>query len=668
MMKKSVTVSLALLLAFSASTAAFADQQTQGKRRVGFFERLFGGVGKPSRRPAGQPEWWEDGNESGVRILRGGVETPSVKKSKSKVAVAQVAVKKKKVIPSAVLIDPEISEGLGMGNIDYVPMKLAAVFDTGLMKFKVPGVEDSAIKAVLSDKKTDIRALEPVRKAVIEHYIANGFKPLWTGDGNINERGLVVLDLLAKADAEGLAPLRYKPAVLDKFEGAVAQLDGDTLGLAQFDVELTVAAVTYALHQSGGAYEPERLSAYFDLKSQRVAPTVAVRVLAYSPFPAEYLKGLAPVHPAYLAMKAELATLKNDAPSTVENFEDGKRVRIGQKDARVLQLRQRLVQDGFVSLSDAVVPEDKRNILDKVLAKGLKRFQEAKGVAQTSNLDSATVRALNGPDRSELRDKLLSSMERLRWLPDDLGARHVLVNQASYRVNVVEQGKLIWASNVIVGKPLTQTAVFSDTFETVVYNPTWGVPESILLNEYLPKLRANPGYLDKIGFKVVKADGKVTSSKAVNWNAVGANSGMGIVQPAGGSNALGEIKFLFPNTHSIYMHDTPNRNLFKESKRNFSHGCVRVENPREFAEVLLELDRSTVDAEIDSGETKAVKVNKKTNVHLAYFTAWPDENGIMQYYSDAYGRDVTLKSARSVMDKLGGGNAGAKFVENVQAD
>jgi L,D-transpeptidase YcbB len=233
---------------------------------------------------------------------------------------------------------------------------------------------------------------------------------------------------------------------------------------------------------------------------------------------------------------------------------------------------------------------------------------------------------------------------------------------------VMENGRLIWASNVIVGKPLTQTAVFSDTFETVVFNPTWGVPQSIILNEYLPKLRANPGYLDKIGFKAVNASGKPVSSRTIDWNQVGANSGIGIMQPAGGSNALGEVKFLFPNAHSIYMHDTPNRDLFEKSVRNFSHGCVRVENPREFAEVLLEMDRATVDGNIEAGATKTVKVTKKTSVHLAYFTAWPDEGGIMRYHSDAYGRDQTLKAARSLVYKQAGGGQGQKLVENTKRE
>jgi L,D-transpeptidase YcbB len=247
-----------------------------------------------------------------------------------------------------------------------------------------------------------------------------------------------------------------------------------------------------------------------------------------------------------------------------------------------------------------------------------------------------------------------------------MGSRYVLVNQAGYRATLTENGEEVWASNIIVGKALTQTHVFSDTFETVVFNPTWGVPASIIQNEYLPKLRANPGYLDKIGFQVVNSKGKRVSSRSVDWYSVSATN-IGIVQPAGDGNALGEVKFLFPNKHSIYMHDTPTRKLFKESKRNFSHGCVRVENPRDFAQVLLGWDRDKIDSSIDGGESSSVKVTTKTNVHLSYFTAWPGENGEIQYYSDAYGRDETLKQARAQVFKQSGGIAGAKLVENDKA-
>jgi L,D-transpeptidase YcbB len=658
-MKKSasIIVSAVALLCFTAETVLAQESRP---RRKGFFESIFGPRTKPRRefRPA-RDFWWED-DPSEVRVIRGPEKKPKLQ-SKKQIAVDKPG-KKKPAVKTA-FVDPEIGEGLGMGNLTYAAPKQEPVFDPSFAKATVADVAPSAIKVVLSDRSTNIRTTDVIRKAVLEFYKTNNFNPIWTENGNISARGLAVLDLLAKAGEEGLEPLRYKPVVLEKFDGAVAQLDGDTLGLAQFDVGLTVAALTYAQHQSGGAYEPEKLSAYHDLKPQRIAPTTAVRVLAYSPFPSEYLKGLAPTHTAYAALKSELAKVVSTAPSDVPAIVEGKRIRIGQKDSRIGELRKRLINDGFISLDEASVDPEKLNTLDKTLGKAVKRFQEAKGIAQTSNLDNATVKALNGPDSDEVRDKLMASMERLRWLPDNLGRRHVFVNQASYRVDVIEDGKAIWSSNVIVGKPLTQTAVFSDTFETVVFNPTWGVPQSIIMNEYLPKLRSNPGYLDKMGFKVVSPSGKVVSSRSVNWNGVGSNSGYGVVQPAGETNALGEVKFLFPNSHSIYMHDTPNRNLFSESRRNFSHGCVRVENPRDFASVLLKWDRDKVDSKIDGGDSQTVKVTNKTEVHLAYFTAWPDEKGIIQYYSDAYGRDATLTTAFGLMRKLYGGDSDRKVVQ-----
>ncbi len=645
-MKKIVVLSLTVLVGF----AALAEPSyARDGRRLGFFDRLFGRFDRPRVRVE-RRAWWENDPSTSPEIVR------PVKIKQKKVAL------KPRVVP--VEIDPEDGENFGMGNLDYVPPKLVSMYFTGFEKLTGEATDVAAIRLILADRSTTLRATADVRKTVLDYYESSGFKPLWTENGNINARGLAVLDVLSKANEQGLEPLRYKPDVLASYDGAVAQLDGDGLGLAQFDVGLTIAALTYAIHVSGGAYEPERLSAYYDIKSERVSPNSAIKVLAYSPYPAEYLGTLPPTHPAYVAMKAELAKLNVAPTSATPKFPDGKRVRIGQKDPRIEILRQRLVEANYISVPDADVPGDERAVLDKQLAKALKRFQEAKGVGQTSNLDTATVKALNGPDLSELKDKLLSSMERVRWLPKNLGRRHVLVNQASYRVNLMEDGKFIWASNVIVGKPLTQTAVFNDTFETVVFNPTWGVPQSIILKEYLPKLRANPGYMDKLGFKVIKADGKVVSSRSVDWNSVGANSGIGIMQPSGDGNALGEVKFLFPNKHSIYMHDTPNRELFSQAKRNFSHGCVRVENPREFAEILLGWDRERVDAEIDGGESKSVKVEQKTEVHLAYFTAWPDETGIMQYHSDAYGRDATLKSARALMYKLSGGDADQKLVQN----
>jgi L,D-transpeptidase YcbB len=651
-MKKSVIISVSLLAAFAVIADSAFAQDAQKPRRKGFFESLFGTRDSNTPRRFGrQKEWWE--KDSGdVNIIYG-------TRPKAKLANKPKAAKPK-VVQTA-FIDPDVAEGLGMGNLPYALPRLVPVFDPAMNKQLAEGTEPAAIKIILSDKKTEIRTGALTRKTVLDHYQATSFKPLWVANGKLTERGVALLKTLQTSNLDGLEPRRYKPAVLETFDSPLPE---DNLGLAQLDVGLTVAALDYALHMSGGAYEPAQLSAYHDIKPQPVSATVALRVLAYSPFPQVYLSSLAPKHPAYALMKAELDTTLSTEEKP-DAMAEGKRIRIAQKDPRILTLRKFLVDEGYIDLADASTDPGKEEILDKTLAKALKAFQTAKGIGQTSNLDTATVRAINGPKSLDRREQLITNMERLRWLPKDLGARHVFVNQASYTVDVMDAGKLVWESKVIVGRPLTQTSVFSDTMETVVFNPSWGVPQSILLNEYLPKLRRNPGYLDKIGFKVVNEKGKVVSSSSINWNGVGSNSAIGVQQPPGESNALGELKFLFPNKHSIYMHDTPNRQLFAETNRNFSHGCVRVENPREFASVLLGWDRSRVDADVESGESTTVKIARQPQVHLTYFTAWPDKDGKLQYFSDAYGRDSTLKTARATVLRVLSGQQGQKFVQNI---
>ena len=648
-MIKRLALSVSMIAAFAVVTLS-ADAAEQVKRkRKGFFESLFGSYEGSSRerrlrQPKSDRAWWEDGDD--VRIIYGDGNKPK---------------KKKNTTTATAFVDPEIGEGLGMGNRVYALPKLFTVADPAFSKLTTIETDNSAIRLALADKAMPVQALEATRKLVLEHYKSAGFAPIWTKNGQLGERGVVLLKYLAKAADEGLEPQRYLPAVLKSFDNPQSQIDGDSFAAAQLDVGLTVAALNYAQHISGGAYEPLKLSGYHDMTPEAVDGKTALRVLAWSPFPDVYLQGLAPTHPAYAAFKSELALSVSVRPENPE-MPSGKRIRVGQKDSRIVLLRERLVKDGFIPLIDAEVADDKRDVLDKVLAKALKAFQQAKAVPQTSNLDDLTTKALNGLDNGATRERLISNMERLRWLPKSLGNRHVFVNQASFKVAVMEAGKPVWTSNVIVGRPFTQTAVFSDSMETVVFNPSWGVPQSIILNEYLPKLRRNPGYLDKIGFKVVNANGKVVSSRSVNWSAVGSRTAIGIQQPPGASNALGEIKFLFPNKHSIYMHDTPNRHLFAESSRAFSHGCVRVENPREFAQVLLGWDAAKIADGIESGASKNITLEKPVPVHLTYFTAWPDVTGKIQYFSDIYERDSTLLQARKIVAKAFGTSENQRIV------
>lgn len=626
-----------------------ADADTLFKRRKpNFFEKLFGiGHVNENNNSGGlfggrkrQPQWWENTNSNGDTSLYGGEPGTYTKKAK------------KAPVQQAAYVDPEVASGIGMGNLTYIPPVVVPVVDPSFSKLTVEGADNNAIRLVLSDRGTQIRSSGDIRKAVLDYYKASSFKPLWTSNGAVTERAIGLLGYLAKADEDGLAANTYLPKPLTDFFAPQSQIDGDSLAAAELDVGLTVAAVTYAQHLSGGAYEPNRLSGYNDLKPEKADAVATLNAISWISQPEKYLAGLAPKHPAYALFKAELARLQT-TDDAQDQFPSGPRVKVGKSDPRIPQLRDIMLSMNYLGEMDAIVDSEKEEVLDKKLSKALKSFQESKRIAQTGVLDDATVKALSGPDKNQMRETLITNMERVRWLPKDLGRRHVFVNQAAFRVDVMDDGKPVWSSKVVVGKPMTQTAVFSDAMETVVFNPSWGIPQSILLNEYLPKLRRDPGYLDRIGFKVVNSSGKLVSSSSVNWYGVGSNSQIGVQQPPGGDNALGELKFLFPNSHSIYMHDTPSKKLFDNASRAFSHGCVRVQNPREFAQVLLGWDSDKVDELLargaDSGTSTNVALKQKIPVHLTYFTAWPDESGNIEYFSDIYERDKSMLQARTMI-------------------
>jgi len=241
-------------------------------------------------------------------------------------------------------------------------------------------------------------------------------------------------------------------------------------------------------------------------------------------------------------------------------------------------------------------------------------------------------------------------MERMRWLPRDFGYKHIFVNSASYKLEIINNKRQIWQTKVVVGKRQNQTSFFIDKMKTVVFNPYWGVPQSIITREMLPRLQANPGYLDQRGFEVFNRRGQKVRSSSIDWyNYGGSSVPFSVRQPPGSRNALGRIKFMFPNKHAIYLHDTPKKHLFKQSARAFSHGCVRVKDPLKFAENILGWDRARIDRKIATGKNGGVRLKTSIPVYLAYFTAWADQDGNVSYFSDVYGRDRRLDQALNLI-------------------
>jgi murein L,D-transpeptidase YcbB/YkuD len=629
-------LSVAAIAASFASQTVLADASREEKRK-GFFESLFGAPKRKKNRRTILPWWKEDSGSFYGRDYYGDEDYD----------------------------DPEPIPGKGMGNLTYVSPKLVALSESSFSKLFAPDVQSQAILAELSSQKTIIRVTKEVRQPILDLYWNAGFKPLWLNGNAPSERALAVLAFAAKVSEDGLEPLAYLPTGLSSFSNVTEQLSTDPQDLAKFDIAMTAATLKLAREISGGQFEPDSLSLYNDIKPERVDAGQALKILAWSPFPEAYLKDLMPKHESYGLMKAELAKLRaNKQKPAYEKIAEGKPVKAGKSDPRISLVRDRMQDMGFLSSEESYVEPEFSSTLDEGLSAALKKFQKSVKLRQTGILDLATVKNLNRDTSQRDIQRLVYNMERMRWLPKNLGKRFVFVNQPAFEVQVMDHGNEVWHSNVIVGKPLNQTSAFHDEMETVVFNPSWGVPQSIIVNEYLGKLRRDPGYLDRQGFKVIAPNGKVIRSSSVNWAAYGSRPPFGVQQPPGKGNALGELKFLFPNSHDIYMHDTPTKNLFSESSRAYSHGCIRVQNPREFAEVILGWDRDRVDRETDSRKSQSVVLSHKIPVHITYFTAWPDSSGKINYFNDVYERDEAMEKALAVLASAREADSTQKLVQN----
>jgi murein L,D-transpeptidase YcbB/YkuD len=539
----------------------------------------------------------------------------------------------------------------------YQPVKLVSLADPKLNAPTPPQVLASTILYELRSDASGVRVTARQRDAIINFYRLNNFAPLWTTSEGLNDRAKRVLDLFSRAEEDALNPGDYLPTSLSSFRDTGQSARGDVNALARLDISVTAKAIRYAEDIYSGRIVPKRLSGYYDVEPPSLNLGQALYQLSAYPDPAAYLASLAPTHPAYAAFKRELAALRTKPGADArESIPAGNRVKPGEKDARVISVRERMVELGFLSEDDASAwmlghaetdpdPTGYEQTLDKELAKALKKFQAAQEIKQTGAIDKATIAALNGPSDENNLEKLLLNMERMRWLPREMGDRYIIVNQAAFQLRLMDGNRIAWQTKVIVGKPETQTFVFSDEMETVVINPYWGVPQSIIKYELMPYLARDRGYLDKLGYEVLNSNGKRISSRSVNWWAYGKTIPVSVRQPPGDDNALGRIKFLFPNAHDIYMHDTPTKKLFSEDVRAFSHGCIRVENPREFAEHVLGWDRQRIEDMIETGENRNISLEKHIPVHLTYFTAWPDASGKIVYHPDIYERDARLKRA-----------------------
>jgi murein L,D-transpeptidase YcbB/YkuD len=516
---------------------------------------------------------------------------------------------------------------------------------------EAPSAEVLGARRFLSD--VSVRATDEVAKTV-EAYYGNPNKPLiWTSEDGISERGRAMMSALASADTVGLSPDDYLVAMpaetADPTDPEKRQRE-----LMAFEVALSAKVLTYVQDTTRGRIDPNKISGYYDFKRKGVNVSPVLDMLRMSPDVAAYLRNRDPKSPQFVALRDELARLKaEDAEADTQTITiaPGTLLKPGQSKPETAQVIGALKQVA----SDAVLTQHAATLTAYTgtpeytpeLVALVEQFQEEKGLKPDGVVGPATIRAMTGHTNAEKIAKLQVAMEAIRWLPADLGSRHVFINAPAFEATYVNEGKEQLSMRVVVGSKANQTYFFQDQIQTVEFNPYWGVPKSIIVNEMLPKLRADPSYLDRLGYEVSYGGRKVASSQ-VDWNATHA---VDVRQPPGGDNALGELKILFPNEHAIYMHDTPSKSYFNRDMRALSHGCVRLSEPRVMAAAVMGTTVEEIGKQIASGQNRAVQVPEKIPVYVSYFTAWPNKDGVIEYFDDVYSRDdFTAKAFKATTD------------------
>lgn len=460
---------------------------------------------------------------------------------------------------------------------------------------------------------TDVRAF----------YTQREYSPAWVDARRPTGNAIKAIAVLNTATQHGFDPADYNAAALEEMGQAVEKIDKESPErlerLAEFDARLTAGLLKFGKDVAVG-----RQNGDGHFKARRKSPDLVAAVTAAVDDPEKFVEAVRPPHAEYAALQKALDDLNGQKAK-------GGWTRV--PSATSPELRERLAQSGHLKEGGD-------------LPAAVKSFQELHSIRATGTVDAATLAALNVPLDWRIQQVAIN-MQRWRWMPDDLGDRHFLVNIPYYHLIARESGKPVMDIRVVVGKPGNNTPIFSEDMETVVFSPYWNIPDTIAENETAPAVARDPNYLARQGIEILRVSSSGTqavNASDVNWDNPESLKGLAFRQRPGSSNALGHVKFLFPNEYNVYLHDTPADALFAKPGRAFSHGCVRVEEPETLAKYVLkgypEWTDENISAAMSAGVEKHVRLKEKIPVHIAYFTAWVDENGGLHFQPDIYGYDL----------------------------
>ncbi|MEP3280032.1 MAG: L,D-transpeptidase family protein [Stappiaceae bacterium] len=493
-----------------------------------------------------------------------------------------------------------------------------------------------------------LRALPEVGEALKAHYQQYPHF-VWLNDGKINAKARNALVVLSSADKYGLDPADYD-VVLPARDQVLTEEDLRIRNLVEFEMALSAKVLTYVMDATRGRVNPNKISGYHDLPQHKVDLAGALTVVSETDDVEKYLAGVNPNNAQFRALTEELARLKDADESERVEIADGTLIKPGKLHPELPNVIAAILLKGSDELKEKHAATFAAYLggedYSPPLVELVRDFQQESNLKPDGIVGRNSIRAMVDMSNAQKIEKVQLAMERVRWLPRQLGPRRVFINQPAYQAAYFENDKEKLNMRVVVGKKSNQTNFFYDEIETVEYNPYWGVPRSIIVKEMLPKLYNDPSYLDRNGYEVTTARGRRVASRNVDWyNVAAQNAPINVRQRPGKRNALGELKILFPNKHAIYMHDTPSKSLFNKDIRAFSHGCVRLHDPRGMAAAVLGTDKEYIASQIALGKNKAEKVPGNIPVYVSYFTAWPSADEEVKYYADIYSRDSYLKKA-----------------------
>jgi len=518
--------------------------------------------------------------------------------------------------------------------------------------------QTEAVRIAIQDQLA-VKSMDAAEQiALAEYYSLPDQRLIWVDENGLTARGKAVMGEIAKADDYGLRATDYDLPDASGFNPADP---GAKDRLADTEIKISAAVVGYAKDARGGRIKPLSLSKNLDPTLFLPNPAEVIGFIAIRSDPAAYLRSFQPSQPQFEALRQQLIAARGgDVPETpkpdIVVIPDGPLLKLGVDNPQVALVRERLSIPAQAGANETLFDQDVRE--------AVRQFQIAHGGSPDGMVGSGTRRMLNGqsaPQQASGREKidlLLANMERWRWLPQDLGPFFVNVNIPEFKVRVVKDGEPIHETRVVVGKTNKQTPIISDEMEEIVFRPNWYVPNSIKTEEIAPYLyRGGGGFFgggqdtsifQRQNLRIRGVNGRDIDPDAIDWGQTDIRK-YELYQPPGPRNVLGLVKFRFPNTHDVYLHDTTQKHLFAKAVRAESHGCMRVQNPDQFATVLLSHDQDWTAGQVASAlngyDDNHIALKQRIPVYLTYFTAVVEKDGTLKQYRDLYGHDRRILAA-----------------------